>query len=194
MKKYLAEFLGTFLLTSIVLLSVSGVFAISTPVLAAVMVCVLVYLFIDVSGQHLNPAVTIAVLSVRKISIRDAAYYLVAQFLAAFLSLKIVGSLVALPYLEAAQSARVGIFEALGTFMLMLSIGAIVYKSEMKPLAGVIIGLGILLGVSFAVLGGTLGIINPAIAVGLRAVNIMYILGPIVGGILGIHVYKKLGA
>jgi aquaporin Z len=94
MKKYLAEFIGTFSLvlfgcgaavvagktipitvadapTGIGLLGISLAFGFAVVVMA--------YAIGPISGCHINPAITIAMLVVKKISFKDAAGYIVAQ-------------------------------------------------------------------------------------------------------------------
>lgn len=192
MKKYIAEFLGTFILASIVLLSITNSFIASTPVLAAITVAVLVYLFIHVSGAHLNPAVTIAALSADKIRFQEAVGYIVVQILGASIALKLIQQIAAVPTLYVSNTAQIGVFEAIGAFILMISIASIAYGKNPLSLSGVVIGGGLFIGIALASLGGSLGILNPAIALSLHAGNLMYILGPIVGAVLGIHFYRKL--
>ena len=101
MKKYLAEFIGTFSLvlfgcgaavvagktipitvadapTGIGLLGISLAFG-----FAVVVMC---YAIGPISGCHINPAITIAMLVVKKISFRDAIGYIFAQMAGATLA------------------------------------------------------------------------------------------------------------
>src|SRR5262249_59747933 len=80
MKRYVAEFLGTFALALAVALSLAGKFPVPTPVTAALTLGVCVYTFGGISGTHINPAITIGLLSIGKINVKDAAFYLGAQF------------------------------------------------------------------------------------------------------------------
>lgn len=90
MKKYLAEFVGTFVLVfggvgSAVLagghIGYMGVsFAFGLALLA------MVYTIGPVSGCHINPAVTIGVLVARKISTKDALSYIIAQIIGAIVA------------------------------------------------------------------------------------------------------------
>ena len=86
MKKYLAEFIGTFLLAFSVLVSTGLITRIGTPALAALVLGFCVYTLGMVSGAHLNPAITLAVFSVRKIGVQDALGYIIAQLAGAGLA------------------------------------------------------------------------------------------------------------
>jgi aquaporin Z len=86
-KKYLAEFLGTFVLVfggvgSAVLAggkigNVGVAFAFGISLLA------MVYTIGPISGCHINPAVTFGVLLAKKISFRDSVAYVIAQIVGA---------------------------------------------------------------------------------------------------------------
>ena len=80
---YGAELLGTFALTLSVLFSISGNSASLTPLVAGLVVGLFVYTVGAISGTHLNPAVTLSMLSVKKIKSTDAAGYIVVQLIGA---------------------------------------------------------------------------------------------------------------
>ena len=86
MKKYFAEFFGAFVLSLVVGLSVSGQFPIVTPVLAGLTLGLFVYTIGVISGCHINPAVTVGLLSIGKIKMNEAAKYIVAQLLGGILA------------------------------------------------------------------------------------------------------------
>ena len=77
MNKYLAEFVGTFLLTLAVSVCLASKFPVPTAVVAALTLGVSVYVFGAISGTHINPAITLGILSVGRISPKDAALYIV---------------------------------------------------------------------------------------------------------------------
>jgi aquaporin Z len=95
MKKYAAEFIGTF---SLVLFG-CGTAAISGPFAGGIMgagllgiaiafgfaVVAMAYAIGGISGCHINPAVTIGFLTAGKIEVKDAIGYIVAQCLGAIL-------------------------------------------------------------------------------------------------------------
>lgn len=89
MRKYVAEFLGTFILTFICCGAISFTGGYQQGFLQTVgialtfgfVLAALSYSIGNVSGCHVNPAVTIAVLAVGNMSVKDAVGYIVAQFL-----------------------------------------------------------------------------------------------------------------
>lgn len=93
MNKYFAEFIGTFILvligcgSAVVAGSQIGFLGISMAFGLAVLV--MVYAIGNISGCHINPAITISMLVAGKISGKDTVGYLVAQFLGG-----IVGALI----------------------------------------------------------------------------------------------------
>jgi aquaporin Z len=90
MKKYLAEMVGTFVLvfggvgsavlagSHIGFLGVSFAFGLS--------LLAMVYAIGPISGCHINPAVTLGVLMAKKIGVKDAAAYVVAQIVGAIIA------------------------------------------------------------------------------------------------------------
>ena len=83
-RAYAAELIGTFFLTLVVYLSVSGTghFQLPTAVLAGMTLGLSVYAFGAISGSHINPAVTLGLASIGKLKPLDAAMYTVAPMLA----------------------------------------------------------------------------------------------------------------
>lgn len=86
MKKYLAEFLGTFILTFMVCGAVSftGGYAgylgvVGIALTAGFTVAVLLYVFATVSGAHCNPAVSAGMLIAGRLSVVDFMGYVVSQ-------------------------------------------------------------------------------------------------------------------
>src|SRR5277367_1636718 len=90
LRKYLAEFLGTFVLVfggvgSAVLagshIGFAGIaFAFGLSLLA------MAYTIGPISGCHINPAVTLGIFIAKKISVKDAALYMVAQVIGAIIA------------------------------------------------------------------------------------------------------------
>src|SRR5258708_13305647 len=77
-RKYAVEFIGAFFLTFAVgVAALSG--SVFVPLAAGAMLMVMIYAGGHISGGHYNPAVTMAALVRRRIGIRDAVAYWVAQ-------------------------------------------------------------------------------------------------------------------
>lgn len=190
MKKYIAEALGTLALTLVVGLSLSGTFPVSTPVLAGLTLLLFAYSIGHLSGAHLNPAVTIGAWSIQKIKTDDAIGYLIAQFLGAALAMAILLGTVGMPGLTISNGWMVGLAEAVGMFFFAFGIAAIVYGHVSRDHGGLVAGGSLLLGAAIAALLGSSGLVNPAVALGVNSFNLMYVLGPIVGAIVGMQVYK----
>jgi glycerol uptake facilitator protein len=195
MKKYIAEGLGTFALALIVGLSIAGHFGVVTPVLAALTLGLFVYSIGNISGTHINPAVTIGLWSIKKITTNEAVYYIIAQFIGAGVAFFITSSvgLVGISAgVIASNALSVGAAELLGTFFFTFGIASVVYGKTPSQLSGVVVGGSLLLGVAFAALLGSNGVLNPAVAFGIGSFGVMYVLGPIIGSVLGMQAYKYL--
>ena len=215
---YLSELIGTFLLvffiTSVVVLFVAtgnqaqfgSDFAVVGLVQAFALFGVIV-MFGVVSGGHFNPAVTLAVAALKRISPIDAVIYILAQ-----LSGGVLGALLTKELLEdegrathygAAQVSSLlsgsfagSVVEAVGTFCLVLVVLSSVYsKKSAKEWAPLAIGttLGFIVMVGGPLTGGSF---NPARWFGPALVGNdfggtwPYIVGPIVGSLLAAAVFK----
>ena len=193
-KKLIAEALGTFTLTLVVLASLhSGGASLPTPAVAAIVLALFVYTVGWISGAHFNPAVTIGIWSIKRISTKEAAAYIVTQCAAALVALVTTGVLVGMPSTSyPPESLAVFIAELIGTTIFTFGITAVVYKKIPEMLSGIIVGWSLLIGILLASAFGSMGILNPAVAIALGALNLSYALGAIAGGVLGVQLYKRL--
>ena len=192
MKKYFSEALGTFALTLVVALSLASKFPIATPVLAALVLGLFVYSIGHISGSHINPAVTIGLWSIKKIKTNDAVYYILAQCIGAGVASFLVSDTLGLAKLTVSGNVGIGAAELLGAFFFAFGIASVVYGKAPSIMSGVVVGGSLLLGISFAAMLGSNGVLNPAVALGIGSFNLMYLLGPIVGAILGMQAYKYI--
>ncbi len=195
MKKYLSELLGTFGLTFVVLMSLHSQTAIlPTPLLAALTLMLFVYMIGHISGSHINPAVTIGQYVVGKISMADGLLYIVAQMIGAVLARSLAVALV--PAIGVAETVPVAplatVAEMLGTFFFTFGISAVVQERVAPSLSGFVVGMSLLLGIGVAAMVGSAGVLNPAVAFGLSLFTMPYIVGPIVGSLAGMVVYRLL--
>lgn len=192
MNRYFAEFLGTMTLTLAVIISIAATQpVIPTPVIAALTVGLFVFTIGKISGSHINPAVTIGLFSIKQISMPEAAKYILAQLLGSMAALIVSQFFVSPQPIGNADTLAIGLAELIGTFFLGFGIAAVVYEKVPVKMAGFVIGGSLLLGIIIASAGSN-GVLNPAVAAGIGSFSIMYVIGPIVGGILGMQVFKFL--
>ncbi len=188
----IAEFIGTFGLALAILASVNGYLdPVPTAVVAGATLGLFVLTIGKISGCHINPAVTLGLLSVKKIDLSNALAYIAAQVagaLTAFVTMTLLldGGLTA--QVSALGDYRVFFGELLGAMIFGFGIAAAVksgYEGINQALA---IGGSLALGALFASIVSN-GILNPAVAISLESVSWSYILGPIVGMIIGMNIY-----
>jgi MIP family channel proteins len=225
---YLAELIGTFALVFFITMVVSLFVPAPTPnspiqpfidwsvigLVHAFVLFMLIQTLAVVSGAHFNPAVTIALATIRQIRWSEAFVYVVLQFAGGILGALLTKALIsdegqAVHYGAVSVSARLShhiflgfVTEAIGTFFLVWAIvGVAVNPGGLKEWAGLAIGttLGFLVMV-FGPLDGA-GF-NPARALGPALVGHFFdgpghfvwpfIVGPIVGGTLGALAFAYL--
>lgn len=201
--KVVAEFLGTFTLTlAVILSSASGL---ATPLVAALTLGLFVYTIGGISGSHINPAVTIGMLSINKITSGLAARYIVAQILGGLLAMLVVvgfnGGQPNISFLHSEiMSPAIAVSELFGAFFFVFGITAVVSGRVRESLSGIVVGGSLLLGIIVATSLFQLssdpvtvyGFLNPAVALGHGIGSPMYMIGPIAGAILGALTYSWL--
>jgi len=192
MKKYVAEALGTFGLAFAVTIAAGRGFGL-TPLFAGLVLGLFVYTIGSLSGSHVNPSITLGLFSLKKISSRDTICYIAAQAVGAglaFLAAKAAGvtPAAAVP----AFSWGVLVAEAVGTFFFAFGVAAVASGRTHAELSGVIVGGSLLSGIILAGLLGSAGVLNPAVAIPLNMFNLAYVLGPIIGAVIGMQAYKFL--
>ena len=138
MKKYVAETLGTFGLAVMVGLSLSGAFPVPTPLLAALTLSLFVYSMGHISGNHINPAVTIVAWSIGKIKNQDAIKYLLSQTLGAMLAAAFLILAVEMPVLPVLNNAKIGFAEMIGAFFFTFGIASVIYGKAPKDFSGLV--------------------------------------------------------
>jgi glycerol uptake facilitator-like aquaporin len=191
-KRFLAELLGTFMLTFAVLLSSSAInFPIPIPFVAGLTLGLLVYSIGIVSGCHINPAVTLGFMSIKQIEPTRAAKYIIAQFLGAITALILITSLGAnITGLTGYNTKYLIIGEVFGTAIFTFGIAAVVLGRVADGAKGFVIGASLTLGAIIAVLIGAPGFLNPAVALGAKSLNLLTLIGPIIGSLIGFQTYK----
>lgn len=187
---YAAELLGTFLLAFMVHLSIGAGSPVPTAVIAGLTLGLIVYMLGPISGAHVNPAVTVGLLSVGKISLQDAACYVAAQFLGAALALIAGGALLGHGLsVVAVDSSVIAIAEAIGAAVLVLGVSSVVWKKAPADAAGLTIGTSLALGAMAASVQSN-GVVNPAVAFGIGSFSLSYLVGPLVGGVIAAWGYR----
>ncbi len=207
MKKYLAEFIGTFALvfcgTGAIIVneqSNGSLGLIGIALAFGIIVSAMIYIFGNISEAHINPSVTIALLIGKLTSKRDAVFYISAQILGAILAsvlLKFMFSKnltigATIPSGELLQSF---ILEFVLTFFLMLTILGVTSKKEFSNIAGLVIGLVVTGIILFAgpISGGSFNPARsfaPAIVSGNITSLWIYLTAPTLGAILAMLVWK----
>lgn len=193
-KKYLAELIGTFVLSMAVFFSLTSGMPLATPIVAGLTLGLFVYTLGGVSGAHLNPAVTIAMASIKKLSLLDAFFYLIFQVAGALLAmLAAQGLLGTNPELTVMNTWQVGVAEAMGAAILAFAVSAVTLKKVDNDTSGLVIGGSLLLGIMLASAMSN-GVLNPAVGLAIGSVCWMYIIGPIVGAVVAAWIFKYVSS
>jgi aquaporin Z len=201
MKRAAAEFIGTFGLVfagtgAIVVNEVSGgaITHVGVALTFGLIVLVMIYTFGDISGAHLNPAVTVGFWAARRMPVGQVPVYVSSQVLGAvaasvalrvlFPQSKLLGAT-----LPAGSDMQSLILEAVLTFLLMLTILNVSTGAKEKGItAG--IAVGALIGLE-AMFGGPISgaSMNPARSFGPALVAghfehlWLYLVAPTVGAV-----------
>ncbi len=193
--KLIAESVGTFALALAVVSSVAGMPVIPTPILAGLVLGLFVYSVGKVSGCHINPAVTLGLWSIDKVSTQEALRYILAQLLGAVVAVLVLSVLFdkgSLTLTFAQESGRVFLAECVGAMLFTFGIASVVAGRVHDAMSGVVVGGSLLLGIVVAVQLGSAGILNPAVALALGSLSLSYVGGSVVGAVLGVHLYKRV--
>jgi len=210
-KKYLAEFIGT----CVLVLFACGVAGqtcapasegsgyLITALAFGLVIVAMAYSIGNVSGCHINPAVSIAMLISRKMSVKDFCGYVIAQFLGGITGALILNAIVhdttklGTNALYNGSAATSFLIEVILTFVFVIAILGVTSRSGNSNVAGLVIGGALvlfhLLGISFT---GTS--VNPARSFGPALIAgqmdgiWVFLLAPLVGGALAAVVYMFL--
>lgn len=213
LKKYVAEFIGTFVLvffacgTAVVTgCSVdNGPAYLMTALAFGLVIVAMAYSIGNISGCHINPAVSIAMLVSGRMTVKDFIGYVIAQFLGAIAG---AAALMAFVGKESGLGTN-GLYngdvllsiliEVILTFVFVIAILGVTSKIENSAVAGLVIGLSLtlvhILGIYFT--GTSVNparSFGPALFVGGDALaNVwVFIVAPLIGGVLAALVYKFL--
>ena len=226
MKKYIAEFIGTCVLVTIgcgtaMLVgcdAASGSGYLLTALAFGLTIVGMAYCVGNISGCHINPAVSLAVLINGGMSVTDFIGYVIAQILGAFAGSGILAFVFYSSYIEdktrsyganslagVQGSIAAGIVvEIVLTFIFVLTImGVTSPKANHGSFGGVVIGFTLTL-VHILGIGLTGTSVNPARSIAPAVVSAIagnsaplgqlwiFIIAPLIGGALAAFVYKFL--
>jgi aquaporin Z len=221
MKKYLAELLGTFVLVFIGTGSavVAGKYIgfLGIALAFGISVLVMVYAIGQISGCHINPAITIAMLVNGKIPAKDAVIYIIVQCIGAIIaSVLLLTIMTGFPGYDLATNglgqngygtaspagyslASGFIAEVVLTFIFLMVIFGATSKNAPAGFAGIPIGfaLAIIHMVGIPITGTSVNparSLGPALVVGGTALAQlwMFILAPVIGAVIAAVAWKYL--
>ena len=210
MKKYLAEFLGTFALifcgTGAIIINQETNGVIGHAGVAAtfgLVVMCMIYTFGEISGSQLNPAVTLGFALAGRFDKKQVLPYIGSQIAGAFLATLILKFLFPMNQnlgatLPAGSQMQSFILEVILTYFLMLVILNVSQGSKETGLfAGIAIGGTVLLEAMFAgpICGASMNPVrslSPAVVSGNIKDLWIYIIAPILGVILAVFTWKIL--
>lgn len=210
MNRLFAEFLGTFFLVfagtgAIVINHASGgaITHVGIALTFGLVVMALIYTLGDISGAHLNPAVTSAFALAGRFPLRDVPGYLIAQLAgAASASLTLRALFPETPTLgqtlPTGPVERAVIFETLLTFFLMLVILAVSSgPKERGIMAGIAVGGTVALEALFAgpITGASMNparSLAPAVVSGQTQHLWVYLAAPTLGAALAVPAFRLL--
>lgn len=204
---YIAEFVGTFALVfcgtaAIVVyelvpnsLDNTGIGIVFGLVVFAMILC-----FGNISGAHINPAVTIGFWAMKKISLKESVYYILFQLLGAIVASLLVGLIFGsdhsfgntLPKFSIVQSF---VLEIILTYILMLVIVFVSEDESFNRLTAAAVGGTVMLEAIFAgpISGASMNparSLAPSLVSGNMEVLWIYILAPIIGALLAVATWR----
>jgi glycerol uptake facilitator-like aquaporin len=122
--------------------------------------------------------------------------YIAAQFLGAWGAYYLYTYLVknSLQPVGGHFAGRILVAEAVGTGIFAFGVASAVYQGFSRAVTASFVGLALMLGI-IAASPAAIGLLNPAVALGVRAwVWGTYVLGPVLGAIIGVNLYSLLFA
>jgi len=207
-QRLLAEAIGTFFLvfvgTSAIVVdeTMGGIVThLGVSVVFGLIVMAVIYAVGDVSGAHINPAVSIGFWIAGRLPGSDTILYVIVQFAGAMLGSAAVAALFPGPHSFGATMPAGSWQQAFGmelaiTFLLMFIIISVAVGAKEKGLmAGAAIGATVALAALFAgpISGASMNparSLAPAVFSGVLADQWIYVVAPIIGSAIAIAAYR----
>lgn len=177
MKKYICEAVGTFVLTLVGcgVAVVTNANVVATSLAFGLTIVAMAYSIGNVSGCHVNPAVSLSMLMTKKLTVKEFVFYVIAQIIGAIAAAAVLGVLLSSFKVLGANGYGDGMLasnlwiallvECILTFIFITVILGVTSKKENVAVTGIVIGLTLtlvhLLGIAFT---GTS--VNPARSLG----------------------------
>ena len=191
-----AEFLGTGVLAFVILTVSRSQIGIPYFVAFAAGLTVMLFAIAMQRDVHLNPALTIGLWTARRISTVKAVGYIAAQLLGGLAAYSLYkyfshGTVQELP---TAYDGRILVAEATGAFVFTLVAVSAAYQQLHWIVRTVVSGAGLTIGIWVAS-AASAAFINPAVALANNSwAWSTYVLGPVLGAIIGVNLYGLLFA
>ena len=212
-KKFFAEFIGTFVLVLFACGTATVVGCTAEPNAAylltalafGLVIVAMAYSIGNVSGCHINPAVSIGVLISGGMSVKEFIVYIIAQFAGATAGAAVLGALVGFDTSLGANALYDGnvvkslVIECILTFVFVLAILGVTSKKKYEKCAGLVIGFTLTLVHIFGIYFTGTSVnparsFGPALFKGGEALSNywVFLVAPLVGGALAAVVFKAL--
>ena len=203
MRKYIAEFIGTFFLVlTIGCTVIPGAAGVIPPLAIGAALMVMIFAGGHVSGAHFNPAVTLAVFIRGRCDAKDVIPYWIAQIVAAIAAASTAVFLVGKSGtpMKIANVPAAFVAEFLFTFALAYVVlnSATAKGTSGNSFYGLAIGMTVMVG-AFSVGGISGGAFNPAVAVGAAVMKLqsfaniwIHIVADLAGGFVAAIAFTTL--
>ena len=210
-KKYLSEFIGTFLLTSCVV--GSGIMAenlsngnlalalLANTIATGAILFVIIKMFSQISGAHFNPVVSFIFFLKKELGKNDFLYYAVIQIISALFAIIITHYLFDLSLFQISKNHRgelnMFVSEAIATFGLVLTI--LLVRDNDETSVALSVALYIMAGYWFT---PSTSFANPAVLIGRVFTDtftgiapssfLFFLLGQLLGALFSLLIYTGL--
>jgi len=198
-RKYIAEFIGTFFLVFIMGLT-------GNPIAIGLIFGALIYWGTNISGAHFNPAISLAVLIKGEIKIKNFIFYSAAQLFGAFFAALVIYSIRDVVYFPSpgldVHYVKSILCELLLTFLLCSVYLTVMFHKKFigNNIYGIVVGFT-LIAIMFAGSSISGGVFNPAAGLGTGLFDLLitgdginhswlYIVGPFTGAAFAGLIYN----